>query len=501
MEQAYFESSDTEKKCGPFIKIWKVVVDKAVRWWCIRQPVEEPAFGSKEFLELQRKAVYYLRSCIKNECGLSVLQYAADRGLTKCVQTMLSTKDVFVTQTKVMEKVIVHEIDVTNLCPEYAVGKNILYSDMELSILGDKHVKDQKKMKGKQVGQNTDSFLDVLAKVKPANTAGEILESIPMIWLTEVEWRFSQWIPILWIILHMVVMTYATHEITASENNSAVWSPTFTVLGALIWVYASVIVLLHFIMKAVFKANMKESIQMSSRFHNTVKSNDIIFNLYKLMLRVAVDEIAFIIEFLFAAFAWIVFIAKMADFDMSDYVWIKGFFLLFGWLVLLIPLTFYGPPYKLISILKHIVVDDILPWILIWIFNITTSIGFATAIRLQFGQLPSSPTCVGDQPELAGFLHGNGHTFFELLIMTWGLDTDLKHVRSLTCLFEEHAKNVYVLLILISFYALISAVVFLNMLIAIMSNTVTLKMQDKGWRCYQVCQWFDIIHFIFLQCG
>ena len=125
------------------------------------------------------------------------------------------------------------------------------------------------------------------------------------------------------------------------------------------------------------------------------------------------------------------------------------------------------------------------PWIIIYVI---ISIGFATAMKLQFDQLPSTSSCIADQPELVGFLHKNGHTFFELVIMTSGLDTDLKHVRNLECMFNYNAHSVSVILFLITMYAIVSAVVLLNMLIAIMSNTVTEAQQDKGWRQYQVSQ-------------
>ena len=142
LQQVYFEGGITEEKCDKFIRIWNTVVEKAVQWWCLKQgeKCKPPAHGSEEYLKLQCKAVYYLRSLIKNNDGLSVLQFAADRGLITCVQTMLSTKGVFVRQTKAiknqltksLEEGTLHEIDVTNLCPEYFVKKTSLYSESEL---------------------------------------------------------------------------------------------------------------------------------------------------------------------------------------------------------------------------------------------------------------------------------------------------------------------------------------------------------------------------------
>ena len=195
------------------------------------------------------------------------------------------------------------------------------------------------------------------------------------------------------------------------------------------------------------------------------------------------DHTALGLESLFTLFALTLLVSKM----IGDYVCINGFFLLFGWLMLLIPMTSFERIYKLISVLQYIISNDMFPWILMYI---PLSVGFAMAIKLQFDQLPSSPPCVDGQPEITGFLHHARHAIYELIIMTAGLDTDIKGVRSLECLFESKDESVFLISFLVTTYALISDVVLLNMLIAIMSNTVTVAQQDKGWRQYQVSQTF-----------
>ena len=58
------------------------------------------------------------------------------------------------------------------------------------------------------------SFLDVLAEIQPPNKAGEILESIPMMSLTRLEWKVTQAIHLLWMVIHMLLMALATVNIT-----------------------------------------------------------------------------------------------------------------------------------------------------------------------------------------------------------------------------------------------------------------------------------------------
>ena len=119
------------------------------------------------------------------------------------------------------------------------------------------------------------------------------------------------------------------------------------------------------------------------------------------------------------------------------------------------------------------------PWILLYI---TISSAFASAIQLQFQLLPNSPTCIEEDHEMKGTLPDFIRTLFELILMTTGLDTEITQVQNVACVFKHHQRKAHATMILITLYAVISAVVLLNMLIAIMSNTVTEAQQGKGWR-------------------
>ena len=482
LQQVYFEGGVTEEKCDKFIRIWNTVVEKAVQWWCLKQGVKckPPAHGSEEYSKLQCKAVYYLRSLIKNNDGLSVLQFAADRGLITCVQTMLSTKAVFVLQTKApienpviqsLEEGTVHEIDVTNLCPEYFVKKTLLYSESELDMFKVTDDEGENKNKHQNKGDNEmTSFLDVLAKIQPPNKAGEILESIPMMRLTRLEWKRTRMINVLWMIVHISLMVLTSFQITT--YNDPLWSAVLTLMyGTIITGSHLVLIIMRLLKRGQTTLSVEESIKKYEK-----DDGEKMDKYLSIPLKISGKTII-VCELFFTVFA--LFIISKINLDTEDLEMMKGFFLLFGWLMLLFPLRSFSPIYKLISVLKYIVIRDMFPWITIYI---TISLGFALAIRLQFGQLPSSSSC----EDLTAFLDKTGRTFFELVVMTSGLETDLRNARSLACLFGNNSKRVYMILFLITLYAVISAVILLNMLIAIMSNTVTNAQRDKGWRQYQV---------------
>ena len=379
------------------------------------------------------------------------------------------------------------EIDVTNLCPEYFVEKEVLYLEDELYKI--------EEQKGQAKRSGIVSFLDILAEIQPPNKAGEILESIPMMSLTRLEWTVTRTIHVLWMILHIFLMGFVTNEIISLSNDSKVFC-------GIILVYAAIITILHIVVKVMRRLSGKRRAKKSIRdsIDRYEKDNkgfmdkilaipceefSVLLILKGLFTGFAVLSEVFsvmlLFELLFTGFAAAVFITNL---DEVNQVWMGGFLLLFGWLLLLFPLTSFSPIYKLIYVLKYIIIRDMVPWIIIYI---TISVGFATPMKLQFDQLPSNSTCDDyGEAELAGFLHQYGHTLYELVIMTSGLDTDLKNVRNLECLFGSKAKSAFVILMLITMYAVISAVVLLNMLIAIMSNSVTEAQQDKGWRQFQV---------------
>ena len=135
--------------------------------------------------------------------------------------------------------------------------------------------------------------------------------------------------------------------------------------------------------------------------------------------------------------------------------------------------------------LRNIIIKDMFPWILLYV---TISTGFASAIQLQFQLLPNATSCVEEQSDLGGILNQGGLALYELVLMTCDLDTDLKHVQHLGCLFHENQKGTNTIKTLVTAYAVISAILLLNVLIAVMTNTLNtvLREQGQGWRLYQV---------------
>ena len=79
-----------------YFKVWKVVIENVVGWWCTKLGVNRPYKSNHDYKLYQRDALYYLRSEIPNEQYLSVIQLAATKGLVKLVKEIIWVDEVFV---------------------------------------------------------------------------------------------------------------------------------------------------------------------------------------------------------------------------------------------------------------------------------------------------------------------------------------------------------------------------------------------------------------------
>ena len=267
LQQVYFEGEGVEdgQKCDKFIRIWNKVVDEAVTWRCTKQELgtdsKRLAMNPEKYLPLQYKAVYYLRSCIKNNSGLTVLQYAADRGLVPYVQAMLTTKDAFFISSKTKMD---FKIDVTNLCQEYSVPAKNLYTKREWSVLhqkGEHKEEAEDDTEEKEGNEELFTFMDALTIVKPGEKAGEILEPIPMITLTKLQWHIYQWFSIIWMLIHFLLMSYITcqsrNEVPTTRKGFLEKSAATSKLDAVILFYSLFVLLLNFLVKITIKCRSK----------------------------------------------------------------------------------------------------------------------------------------------------------------------------------------------------------------------------------------------------
>ena len=344
------------------------------------------------------------------------------------------------------------------------------------------------------------SFLEILDRVKPSNKAGEILQSIPMKKLCELEYGVSQWFYVGWLVLHLLLMWCATYVISNLSSFCSLGTSIFGIAIVIFMaIYSLIITFVHVALITARKRQMKEYLKMLKKIgglrdHENYRWNKSLQIKCFQMIDLLFKDATFFMEYMWSVF--IVGVSIMAS-EEARYAYVNpacvpftNFVMIFGWLVVLVPLTTFSSIYKLFSVLEYIVINIMIPWIIIYY---VVSIGFASAIQVEFKQLPNNSTkCIDGQPELSGFLTYINEALLELLAMTSDLDTELKNIRSIYCLLKDNTESDSQISLLIITYALISGLILLNMLIAIMCNEVTEAQQDKGWRQYRVSQAFDL---------
>ena len=138
------KAASDESNIGEFIKIWKVVVDNIVLWWCRKYGLKTPSITDSKYKIYQRDALYYIRSEIPNKQNLSVIQLAASRGLARFVREMIVVENVFVQHSEKDDAVT---INVTNLMPHFKGGQNIKYKKDEEWVSFDELAKREKKLR------------------------------------------------------------------------------------------------------------------------------------------------------------------------------------------------------------------------------------------------------------------------------------------------------------------------------------------------------------------
>ncbi len=525
LQQVYLEGGGGTEECKKFRTVWGKIVEVAVTWWCYHMGIKGlPKKDSPAYFELRRDALYFLRSCVDNKDGLSVLQYGAELGMVDCVNVMLTEEDVFVTRADQTNVKFEYEIEVTNLCPEYKAEikykNNMYFGQEEDSAITNKDIiqKIATKTSRELEKGSSSTLVETLSVVEPPLKSTPILQGIPLRKLTSWQWNVYQFFSVAWLILHSIIMIlgtiFAELELKSSvlvENGttSGILTPStdHRAFDLFVGIYASLIFLCaagiligkvvkrirNKILTSAQQRQHKQPDQKKSCFHGLFSfyflddTKDMgILNYITRLLEILSDQIQAIIPLVYAACS-LAILAQGNNVNHYRYAWLKGVGLLFGWLVILVPARTYSPIYNFISTLKVIFLEDIIPFML---FFFTITFAFACAIQLQFRLLQNVHLHHLTTGSLEGHpvFNSSWEVAFQLVVFTVGMDTDLKHMQGVAELFKDHHVGNYWVRALLIGYGVVSALILLNMLIAMMGTTLTNVTGTKGtgWRQHQV---------------
>ena len=510
LHKVYLEGgSSAPAHCQKFVDVWRGVVNTAAVWLCKRRGEEIPLEGSKKLHECTREAVFHLRTQIRNKEGLSVVQYAADLGLEDCVMVMLTEEDVFVRRCTGNQggDESGYEIEITSLSREF-VKRREDPSHANKTTTQDAEEEDEAENKIEEKVEQVVglTLLDTLSKVKPPLKASRILDSIPMCRLSQWQWIIYQWVSVTWIVVHLALMVYITYfvktdlmlNVASSSNltfNENRWADlTLMVYGFFLltaqtvaaedfwkWIKSAMIRLKLIKVPTFERAQLAEPLleidnatEDKGLMRHISEISEIFMNLAQRMI---------ILAFFILAVLAFTFHVQQQRIPYAD---AKGLCLFCGWLIVLIPGRTYSPMYNVMETVKVIIIKDFTPFLLLYL---VIAVGFSCAIFMQFELLATDGAQGCEETSgLMDLLWGVRPVTYELFVTVIGMDSDIKHVTNVSCLFKSDTLSDWMIGFLLTVYAITTVLIFLNMLIAMMGSTLTLVTQTTGlgWQQYQV---------------
>ena len=358
---------------------------------------------------------------------------------------------------------------------------------------------------GRTIGKRPQDFLQTLSKINPPVKVSDELERFPMELLAKHQWYVYQIFIIAFMVLHMTIMVWYTGESMTSLHgvNISLFSSNHVNTGSadfLIMVYAVLLVtipLVLFLYWEIYAIRQNEVAIYKDRakFSSYVEAEGALLNSITYVVAFLAEHITRIVMTIFISSSIFTLILsyQIDRITVEYYAWIKGVAILSGWIIVLLIARAYNPIYAFMSAMKYIIVKNMVPFV---IFYLILTIAFGCAIQLQFQLLSEETVADSEYGSVAFrfFFNSVPYVVLELVIMTAGMDTDLKHIQNVGYLFEIDKYKSFVTELLIFVYGLISIILLLNLLIATMNDTYSgvILEQGKGWRQYQVRSLFDL---------
>ena len=317
--------------------------------------------------------------------------------------------------------------------------------------------------------------------------------------LSKHQWYVYQVFVILFMAIHITVMACYTSTaqtaIAKRDRNidyvDALLSDDLLMAYAVIVLGVMIVYWLTYCQQCCKKCRRAHEVNSNTHgehgiFQDYISEKGAVLNYLTKLIVLLVEYMHMLIPLTFVLFAiFVPFLNHFNTLGVEQYAWLKGITILSGWLIVLVLAKAYSPIFNFIVGLKFIVVKDMVPFVLFYVFM---SLAFGSAIQLQLQLLPAEKVEENDETSYFRYmLTSVSYVTWELFIMTAGLDTDIKHVQSMGHMMEESKYRSFFIEFMLFLYGLTSVVVLLNMLIATMGTTYSdvLAKQAKGWRQYQ----------------
>ena len=471
------KAASDESNMGEVINMWQVIADNVVFWWCKKYSLPMPSITDPDHKTYQRDALYYLRSEIPNKDQLSVIQFAATRGLAKFVKEMIWVEKVFVDQSEMGDIV---SINVTNLMPHLKGGQNIKYKRdddtwMTFSDLG----KEEDNTEG-----HCGCLLNAILEMEHSNKANEIFKIEPMKQLVRDHWFVHQWWTVAMLLAHLLYMAlygsyslsniytiYATNRTNAEElhiNQAYITWPIFLVVpDIVIWIVLPIYALIQGNQgeqrKGTWIKYLKRLVieDVNIDVKDTFNWPSVILSIFVLLTTLTMPLI-----FCFTTLVGL----QLLNSNHDAYVYFTTVSIVVGWL-----LTFYWagafePVYRFLRALRFIILKDIISFLFFYIFVL---LAFSNAIYAIMTWVPSLMEQYDDVYDV----------MYELLLVGCGASSRMSS-EDVANEFDRLGYSSLMFKILFTTYIFITLVGLLNLIIASMCDTYAsfARTDHEGYR-------------------
>ena len=351
------------------------------------------------------------------------------------------------------------------------------------------------------VNELDDSLLEAFLKIKPSNKASEVMAIEPLKNMVRDYWFVHQWCMVIMLTLHLIHMAYYTnycidtvskafaHDLSQSTttanstNQTSDLTPNYVFLiWPIVMMHPKVISVIY-VTRNLFCLVSRVGRQGFSRYC----LGPLLLKNYQLESYIDVKDFFKVPSFLLSLFIaflpsflpWVFFCFSLAAMLSTSYGAITFTRLticsvLVGWLMTFYWASTFESVYRFITALHHIILKDVISFLIFYVFVL---LAFSSAIFLLFQTVPKLSAEYTDLNDV----------MYELLLLGCTADSRIS-ASDISEKLRAVGRSPVGFHFLFAGYIVIIMVLFLNLIIATMTDTYTKlsSTEQNGWRQYSL---------------
>ena len=431
LHKVTFATLEEPKKVDTYLEIFETLASESVRWWCIKHTIPYPTEDLK-MNGYKQEAFSYLTSRCLNKQHLSVICLAAKVGATAILNSILNMENVF--------KIRYHGVlkfNITNITPSTTLKQEKTKSNKGHL---DGAASDQK--------EPQQSLLESVVNLDAPEVAVNILDLYPICLLEHSYSRLIFWIYFLLMIPHLAYMSFLTDvgiplanlNVTNSTLDALQQETVYPDLIILIWPLLCLLFQLPYLIKTIY----------SFASENKAKAEDSTF-FKKVRIFIGVNTYV-ITGIIFSVIILVWYMMNSYTIRNQEYALALG--IIAGWLNTMCFTQGFKGIHHFSRMIKHIIIRDIIRFLTVYFIFL---LAFSSAFYALF------QACHEVATEYPNTLH--------VMFLAFNLMLGVGDIDDITANFDDRNLSTVPINLVYVVYMIMSAVLLLNLLIAMMNNS------------------------------